>query len=63
MYGMPYKGDSLRLANSAYYSLEMEINVGLDVSFGNILVCKGIQEKAEEVNSTKAYVTNDETSG
>jgi hypothetical protein len=27
------------------------------------LVCKGIQEKAEEVNSTKAYVTNDETSG
>jgi hypothetical protein len=38
------------------------INVGLDVSFDNMQHWKGIRERAEKVNSTKAYITNDETS-
>jgi hypothetical protein len=39
----------------------MALNVGLDASFGNVQDWKGIVVKAEEVNSAKAYVT-DETS-
>jgi hypothetical protein len=36
----------------------MEITFDLDVLFGNILDWKGIQEKAVEVNSTAASVSN-----
>jgi hypothetical protein len=35
------------------------VNVGLDISFDNMYDCKGIQEKAGEVNSPKNYVTSD----
>jgi hypothetical protein len=38
------------------------LNVGLDVSIDNTYDSKGIREKAEEVNSTKAYITNDQNS-
>jgi hypothetical protein len=40
----------------------MASSVGLDVSFDNLQDWKGVQEKAGEVNSKKAYVTNDEFS-
>jgi hypothetical protein len=40
----------------------MVLNVGHDVSFYNILELKGMQERAGEVNSMKAYITNDGTS-
>jgi hypothetical protein len=38
----------------------MALNVGLDVSFDKMQRLKGMREKAGEVNSTGAYVTNDE---
>jgi hypothetical protein len=38
----------------------MALNAGLDVSLNNRQGWEGIREKAGEVNSTKAYVTNDE---
>jgi hypothetical protein len=38
-------------------------NVGLDASFDNMQKWKGIREQAREVNSTKACVTNGDTSG
>jgi hypothetical protein len=38
------------------------LNVGLDVLFCNMQDWKGIWEKAHEVDSTKAYTTNDKTS-
>jgi hypothetical protein len=38
------------------------VNVGHDASFDNMKNCKGIWEKAGEDNSTKAYITSDETS-
>jgi hypothetical protein len=34
--------------------------VSLDVSFDNMEDCKGVEEKAEEYNRTKAYITHDE---
>jgi hypothetical protein len=37
-------------------------NVGLYISFDNAYEWKGIRKKAEEVISTKAYITNDKTS-
>jgi hypothetical protein len=40
----------------------MALNVGLDVSFGNMQGWKGIQEKAGKVKSTKIYVTNGDIS-
>jgi hypothetical protein len=40
----------------------MALNVDLDTSFDNMYDWKGIWEKTVEVNSTKAYITNDETS-
>jgi hypothetical protein len=39
----------------------MALYAGLDVSFDNTWGWKGTQEKAEEVNSKKAYISNDET--
>jgi hypothetical protein len=40
----------------------MALNFGLGASFDNMQDWEGILEKAGEVNSTKAYITNDETS-
>jgi hypothetical protein len=40
----------------------MALNIDLDVSFDNMLGWKEIREKGEEVNCTKAHVTNNETS-
>jgi hypothetical protein len=40
----------------------MVLNFGLDVSSGNMTDWKGMREKAGELNSTKAHVTNDEVS-
>jgi hypothetical protein len=37
------------------------INVGLDLSFDNIGLERRRRRKEEEINSTKAYVTNGET--
>lgn len=37
---------------------EMALKVDLDVSFNNMNDCKGIQEKAWEINCTEAYSTN-----
>jgi hypothetical protein len=42
------------------YSWEVTLNAGLDVSLGNMWDWKGIREKSVEVNSTNAYVSNDE---
>jgi hypothetical protein len=39
----------------------MALMVCLDVSFDNTQYWKGIREKSGEVNSAKAYVTNDKT--
>jgi hypothetical protein len=39
----------------------MALNVGLDVSFDNMLGEKGIRVKAGELNSTKVYKTDYET--
>jgi hypothetical protein len=36
---------------------------GLSLSAGNIQTWKRIREKAGQMNSTKAYIRNDETSG
>jgi hypothetical protein len=44
------------------YSRGIALDVGLDVSFDNMPDCKGIREKAREVNSTEAYITNGENS-
>jgi hypothetical protein len=38
----------------------MVLNFGLDVSFDNTWDGQGMQEKAWEVNSTEAHITNDE---
>jgi hypothetical protein len=46
----------------AGYLWEMAVNIGLDMSFDNMWDWKGIREKATEVNSTEAYITNDRTS-
>jgi hypothetical protein len=40
------------------YSWEMALNVGLDVSFDNMLDCRVMREKADEVNNTKACITS-----
>jgi hypothetical protein len=40
----------------------MALNFDLDVSFLNLQDWKRIQEKAGELNNTKAYITNDEPS-
>jgi hypothetical protein len=40
----------------------MVLNVGLGVSFDNMQDRKAIREEAGEVNSTGAYIANDETS-
>jgi hypothetical protein len=40
----------------------MALNVGFDVSFGNMQDWKGIREKAGEVNSAEGYIANDEAS-
>jgi hypothetical protein len=39
----------------------MSLNIGLDASFDNMQNWKGIREKAEDVNSMKAYVASGET--
>jgi hypothetical protein len=39
----------------------MALKLGLDASFDNMYDWKIIEEKAEECNSTKAYITDDET--
>jgi hypothetical protein len=39
----------------------MALNISLDIRFDKMRDWKGIQEKAGEVNSTKAYVVDDET--
>jgi hypothetical protein len=39
----------------------MALNVRLDASFDNAEGWKGIREKAERLNSTEDYVTNEET--
>jgi hypothetical protein len=39
----------------------MALNVSLDVPFGNTQDWKEIRKKAEEVNSTKSCIINDET--
>jgi hypothetical protein len=44
------------------YSWEIMLSVSLDVLFCNMQDWKGIREKAHEVDSTKAYTTNDKTS-
>lgn len=36
-------------------------NIGLDASFENMQVCKGVQMKARDANSLKTYATNSET--
>jgi hypothetical protein len=40
----------------------MASNVSRHLFFDSAQDWKGMREKAEEVNNTKAYVTNDETS-
>jgi hypothetical protein len=57
-----YKRDTLRLIICACYSLGKALNVGLDVSFDNTQDWKGIWEISGDINSTKTYITNDETS-
>jgi hypothetical protein len=52
--------DGLRLTIFACHSWEMALSAGLDASFDNMQDRKGTREKAGEVNSTKAYVTDDE---
>jgi hypothetical protein len=47
-----HKGDGLRFTICAYYSWQMTVKVGLDVSFDNMYGKKEIRENAEEVNST-----------
>jgi hypothetical protein len=42
----------------ARYSSEMALGVDLDVSFDNMEDCDRIREKAWDVNSAKAYITN-----
>jgi hypothetical protein len=44
---------------SSYDSWEIVLNAGFDVSFDNMSDSKGIREKAGEVNSTEACVTNE----
>jgi hypothetical protein len=39
----------------------MVLNVGYEVSLDFIQECKGILEKAEEVNGMKSHTTNDRT--
>jgi hypothetical protein len=39
----------------------MALKVGLDASFDSMWDWKGIREKAGEVDSMKASITNDET--
>jgi hypothetical protein len=46
------KGDGLQINIFALYSWEMALNVGLDVSFGNMWDWEGIWENAGNV--TKA---------
>jgi hypothetical protein len=46
------------IKEAVYDWLFVGLNVSLDVSFNNMKGWKGIREKAEEVNSTKAYITN-----
>jgi hypothetical protein len=52
------KGNGVRLNICVCYSWEMELNVGLDVSFDKMWDWKRIRKKAEEFNSTKMYITN-----
>jgi hypothetical protein len=40
--------------------VEVGVKIVLDASFHDILEWNGIWDKAKEVNSTKAYVINDE---
>lgn len=56
-----YKGNGLRVTISACSSCEMALNVCLYLSSNNTQDRKGIREKSGEVNSTKAYITNDGT--
>jgi hypothetical protein len=58
-----YKWDGLQLATTfAYYSWEMRLNSGFEVSFDSKQDYKGLWKIAGEVNSMKAYIMNDETS-
>jgi hypothetical protein len=54
-----YKGDDLRLTICAYYAWEVALNVGLDLSCCNIYDWKAKREIAGDVNSEKAYITNE----
>jgi hypothetical protein len=50
---MLYKGGDLRLAAYAYYTWEMALNTGLDVSCYNIYDWKGKRENSVDVSSRK----------
>jgi hypothetical protein len=54
-----HKGDSLRLTIYLYYSWEMAFNIRL--SSDRIYEWKIIRRKVGEVNNTKVYITNYET--
>jgi hypothetical protein len=56
---MLHKGHGLRLPICACYSWQIELNIGLDVSFDNEQNWKGTWEKEREVNGKEVYVTSD----
>jgi hypothetical protein len=56
-----YKWDTLRLTICAYYSWKIALNVELDASLDKMKERGRKLEETDEVNSTKSYVTNDET--
>jgi hypothetical protein len=58
---IPYQGEGLRFTIFACYLWEIALNVGPDRSLDSMQDRKGIRENTEEVNSTEALVTNDET--
>jgi hypothetical protein len=52
-------GDGLRLTIYACYSWDTVLNAGLEASFHNKEELKLIRQKAEEVNSMRAYIGSD----
>jgi hypothetical protein len=56
------KEERLRLTIYACYTGEIVLNVNLDGLLDNMFKCKRIREKAEEINSTKVCISNNEVS-
>jgi hypothetical protein len=64
MLGMLCRRDSLRHSICALYSLDIALNIDVNISFNNTQEWKEtpyVYQKAKEINGGETYTVNDET--